>query len=86
MVARGENNRLLFYKKKKDVLCTTVFLMCERDLAKALLDQRHSVMKYICNIIRFSTLSCVLVGQTTNHYYDQTGNVGSQSAWLPGFR
>lgn len=54
MVAGEENNGLLFNKKKM-IKCAYngVYNVCERlgKDQKLSVEQRHSVMKYICNII-----------------------------------
>lgn len=49
-------------KKMIKFVCNGVFNVCERlgKDQKLSVEQRHSVMKYICNIIRFSTLSVFL--------------------------
>lgn len=51
------------------------------DLAKtrsSLWNKRHSVMKYICNVIWFSTLHCLCSRGINNHHYRWTGNAGSE--------
>lgn len=84
-VTRAENNGLLLYNKKKWLtLCTMVFLMCVRDLAKTRSSLwNRGIVLWSPFAITLDLQHCLCSCGINDHYYHQTGN--SQAAALAGF-